>query len=97
MEIKRIIAMAMMVCVGIAVWRMGAMQEANEVVIFKPSSGEPIKVPLNMVRLFETVNDAVSFGYAEELVFANSSAYVGNNIERIIGGFAMGFESAKGV
>ncbi len=29
-------------------WRMGAMQEANEVVIFKPSSGEPIKVPLNM-------------------------------------------------
>ncbi len=69
MEIKRIIAMAMMVCVGIAVWRMGAMQEANEVVIFKPSSGEPIKVPLNMARLFEAVNDAVSFGYEEELVF----------------------------
>jgi hypothetical protein len=29
MEIKRIIAIGMMACVGIAVWRMGAMQEVN--------------------------------------------------------------------
>jgi WD40 repeat protein len=63
MEIKRIIAIGMMACVGIAVWRMGAMQEQMGVdnlqseVIFKPSSGRSITAPLNMVRLFGTIDN----------------------------------------